>query len=202
MENKIYTKGAIIRKHKLAENGKWTNYQPALDFEESGLLKYAELKKYVISANDAPRGGKWGEHYLVLKDFSANALEAEMLAESQKRDEALAEIVKADVIDTFITYSKVGSFKIDGAYYSNFCQDETNSAVVCEVDFGEFQRAEKITRRQVFNPNEPLTIVKFPEPREIEVALSDADASFGVKKIARVCGFAVWAHKLKIFVAK
>ena len=202
MENKKYTKGTIIRKYKLATSGHWTNYQPALDFDESELLKYAEFNKYVVSANDAPRGGKWGEHYLVLKYFTTNSLTRKMQAEIKARNAALAEVVKTDVLETFRIYSDVGSFKIDGVYYSNFCGNGTNSAVICTVDFAEFQKAKKISQRQIFNTKSPITIVKFDEPKTINVSLSDVDESAGMKTIDNVCGFAIWEHKLKIFTVK
>ena len=70
------------------------------------------------------------------------------------------------------------------------------------VDFDAFKKADKITRRQVYNVKEPITVVKFDVPKIVNVSLSDVDDSAGVKAIGNVCGFAIWSRMLKIFVAK
>ena len=177
---------------------------PLISDNQKKLFSYAAKMGFLTIKNDAPRNAKIGLYYEVLRFFDEDRLREKMFAQRRRdaKKDSPAPVVSSTVVERFLVQSLTGGIKIDGTMYSNFSEDETITSEICEVDFGEFQRAEKITRRQVFNPNEPLTIVKFPEPREIEVALSDVDASFGVKKIARVCGFAVWAHKLKIFVAK
>lgn len=177
------------------------------------LFLFAAKKGYLVEKNDAPRNGKVGLHYEVLRYFDDERLATVMYADirraerdAKRRAEALkkacAEVLPADYVGFFETTSDIGSFKIDGNIYSNFYGDTDNSVEVCAVDFAAFKAADKITRRQVYNAKEPITIVKFDEPKTINVSLSDVDESAGAKTIDNVCGFAIWSRKLKIFVAK
>lgn len=181
--------------------------------KQKQLFKYAVRRGYLVEKNDAPRNGKVGLHYEVLRYFDDERLATVMYADirraerdAKRRAEALkkacGEVLPADYVDYFETTSDIGSFKIDGNIYSNFYGDTDNSAEVCAVDFDAFKKAEKITRRQVYNAKEPITIVKFDAPKTINVSLSDVDESAGAKTIDNVCGFAIWSRKLKIFVAK
>ena len=181
--------------------------------EQKKLFKYALRRGYLVERNDAVRNGKSGLHYEVLHYFDDARLREKMYAEerraqrdAKRRAEALkkacAEVLPADYVDYFETISDIGSFKIDGNIYSNFYGDTDNSVEVCAVDFAAFKAAEKITRRQVYNAQEPITIVKFDAPKTINVSLSDVDELAGAKTIDNVCGFAIWSRKLKIFVAK
>ena len=202
MENKKYTKGTKIREYKRVSSGHWSNYTEALTDTEKRLMWYAVGNKYAVYRNDAPRGGKWGNHFEILKYFTTNSLTKKMVAERVALDKTLSTIPRAELIESFEIISGIGSIKIDGIYYTNFYGNGTNCAEVCAVDFDAFKVADKITRRQVYNVKEPLTIVKFEEPKTINVSLSDVDASAGVKTIDNVCGFAIWARKIKIFTPK
>lgn len=181
--------------------------------EQKKLFKYALRRGYLVEKNDAPRNGKVGLHYEVLRYFDDERLATAMYADLRRAErdarrrqaalkKACAEVLPSDYVDYFETTSDIGSFKIDGNIYSNFYGDTDNSVEVCAVDFDAFKKAEKITRRQVYNAKEPITIVKFDAPKTINVSLSDVDDSAGAKTIDNVCGFAIWSRKLKIFVAK
>ncbi len=204
-----YYKYDKIRQYERVSRGNKSLLTP----EQKKLFKYALRRGYLVEKNDAVRNGKSGLHYEVLHYFDDARLREKMYAEERRaqrdaklRAEALkkacAEVLPADYIDYFETISDIGSFKIDGNIYSNFYGDTDNSVEVCAVDFAAFKAAEIITRRQVYNAQEPITIVKFDAPKTINVSLSDVDESAGAKTIDNVCGFAIWSRKLKIFVAK
>ena len=199
---KTYTKGQKVYKFRLAGSGKWSSYKSAISPDEDGLLRFAVHCNYARNDNDAPRGGKLGDHYLITKDFDAKMLDGLRQAQLAEKARINALVLKSRVVDIFTTISDIGSFKIDGKLYSNFYGDGDNRVEVCECDFDEFRAAEIITRRQIYNPNESLTIVKFDEPKKVAVALCDCNDAFGVREIKDVCGFCVWCCKLKIFVAK
>lgn len=204
-----YYKYDKIRQYERVSRGNKSLLTP----EQKKLFKYALRRGYLVEKNDAVRNGKSGLHYEVLHYFDDERLREKMYAEERRaqRDakrraedlkKACAEVLPADYVDYFETISDIGSFKIDGNTYSNFYGDTDNSVEVCAVDFAAFKTAEKITRRQVYNAQEPITIVKFDAPKTINVSLSDVDESAGAKTIDNVCGFAIWSRKLKIFVAK
>ena len=109
--------------------------------------------------------------------------------------------MKSTVVKIFTTISDVGSIKIDGVCYSNFYGDGENTIEIDECDFNEFKTSEILTRRQIYNPKFPITIVKFDNPKAIEVSLSDCDESFGVERIDNACGFVIWSRKAKVFVS-
>lgn len=197
-----YTKGEKIRRYKAAGRGSWSCYKETLSSKDMDFLRYAATKRYVTFGNDAPRGGKLGEYIEVVKDFTRSELEEKMALEIKARDEALSKVLKSTVIKTFATSSDVGSIKIDGACYSNFYGDGENTAEICECDFNEFRVSEILTRRQIYNPESPITIVKFDAPKTIEVSRYDCDDSFGSERIDNACGFVIWAQKVKVFVAK
>lgn len=65
---------------------------------------------------------------------------------------------------------------------------------------GEGEHGQRAIATVIYNRAEPITIVKYENPRRIEVSLDDCDNSAGVKVIDNVCGFVIWACKIKIFV--
>lgn len=195
-----YTKGEKIRRYKLNGGGKWSSYDEVVVGEELAMLQYAVSKGFVTFGNDAPRGGKRGEYIEVLRDFTVSELEAIRADEVKALKEVFSKVLKADYLESFTTISDIGSVKIDGVCYSNFYGDGDNSVEVYKCDFEAFKSAEVLTRRQIFKPKEPITIVKFDAPKTIEVALSDVDAKLGVRKIENACGFCIWERKAKIFV--
>lgn len=197
-----YTKGEKIRRYKAAGRGSWSCYKETLSSKDMDFLRYAATKRYVTFGNDAPRGGKLGEYIEVVKDFTRSELEEKMALEIKARDKALSKVLKSTVVKIFTTISDVGSIKIDGTCYSNFDGDGENTAEICECDFNEFRVSEILTRRQIYNPESPITIVKFDAPKTIEVSRYDCDDSFGSERIDNACGFVIWAQKVKVFVAK
>ena len=197
-----YIKGEKIRLYKLNVGGKWSSYNNAIDGEELNMLEYAVSKGFVVFGNDAPRGGKHGKFVEILRDFTVAELEAIRAAELKARNELLAKVVKAEYLEAFTTISDIGSIKIDGANYTNFYGDGDNLVEIYKCDFEAFKSAEVLTRRQLFKPKEPITIVKFDAPKAIEIALSDVDEKLGVRKIENACGFVIWSRKAKVFVSK
>lgn len=198
-----------IRRFERAGRG----HKPLLDSEQEKLFKYAVGKGYLVEKNDAIRNRKEGLYYEVLRYFDEERLRTKMYAEerrtmreAKRRVDALkkacAEVLPADYVDYFETISDVGSIKIDGNIYSNFYGKTDNCAEVCVVDFDAFKKAKILTKRQIFEPSAPLSIVKFDAPKTINVSLSDVDESAGVKTIDNACGFAIWTRKLKIFTVK
>lgn len=184
-----------------------------LSDKQKTLFLYAAKKGFLTEKNDAPRNGKVGLHYEVLRYFDDDRLAMAMYADRRRAErdarrrqdvlkKACAEVLPVDCIDYFCTSSGVGAIKIDGAYYTNFYGNGDNRVEVCSVDFDAFKKADKITRRQVYNVKEPISVVKFDAPKTINVSLSDVDDSADVKTIGNVCGFAIWSRKAKIFVAK
>lgn len=206
-----FKKGDIIRLFKSSGSGRWTRYSPAIKPDELALLKIAEKKGLAIAGNDAPRGGKLGAHFKILRDFSA-AEAAKALAEERAARAAaeaakaaelrakLALVLKSEPVESFATTSDVGSIKIDGTNYTNFYGDGENRVEVCKCDFEAFKESELVTKRQVYSAHEPLTIVKFDSPKDLAVSLHDC-GDCEVKTIRNACGFCVWERKLKIFTA-
>nr|DAH10296.1 MAG TPA: hypothetical protein [Caudoviricetes sp.] len=197
-----YIKGEKIRRYKAAGRGSWSCYKETLSLKDMDFFRYAATKRYVTFGNDAPRGGKLGEYIEVVKDFTRSELEEKKALEIKARDKALSKVLKSTVAKTFTTISDIGSIKIDGTCYSNFDGDGENTVEVCECDFNEFKTAKILTRRQVFSPKFPITIVKFDEPKTIEVSRYDCDDSFGSERIDNACGFVIWSRKVKVFIAK
>ena len=74
MENKKYTKGTKLYIFRMTGSGRWTKYVDALKDDEKELLQYALRLKHVELANDAPRGSKHGEHFLVKKYFTTASI--------------------------------------------------------------------------------------------------------------------------------
>ena len=201
-EIKKYYKYDKIRKFAVIGSGRNTVYKDAIDADTNAVLKFACTKGYLRSANDAPRGGKHGEHYEVLKYFALDSMRNKMQAERRRLEAALNKVVESQRLFGFTTVSDIGSFKIDGEIYSNYCGDGTNNAEVCAVDAEEFANAEFVSRRQVYNPKAPFTLVKFKNPKQINVAYSDCAEESSVVKVDNVLGFAIWERKLKIFTKK
>lgn len=201
-ETKKYYKYDKIRKFAVIGSGRNTIYKDAIDADTNAVLKFACTKGYLRSANDAPRGGKYGEHYEVLKYFAFDSMRNKMQAERRRLEAALNKVVESQWLFGFTTVSDIGSFKIDGEIYSNYCGDGTNNAEVCAVDAEEFANAEFVSRRQVYNPKAPFTLVKFEKSKQINVAYSDSAEESSVVKVDNALGFAIWERKLKIFTKK
>lgn len=199
-KDKTLTKGEKIRLYKSAGNGQWTHYRKILTDNEIDLLNFALEKKYVTFNNDAPRGGKLGDYFKILKNFTFEKIDKIRIRDAKKRNKALSRVLKSAVIKTFSTISDVGSIKIDGACYSNFYGDGENTVEVCECNFNEFKTAKILTRRQAFCPKFPITILKFDAPKTIEVSRYDCNDNFGSERIDNACGFVIWERKIKIFV--
>lgn len=203
MENtKKYVKGEKIYKLRATGSGKWVKYVSAIPAAELKLLEFAEFHGFVQSGNDAPRGGKLGDYFEVLKPFDFETLKkakAEAEAEAQRISDL---VLKSEKVCEFVTLSDEGSFKIDGVLYSNFWGDGTNRAEICEADEQEFKEASFLTRRQFYAPNEKITIVKFDAPKSITISFHDCAPSISDRTIERALGFVIWSRKLKIFVAK
>lgn len=202
MENKKYKVNTIIRRFVLQNSGRWTNYGNALSGDERKLLEYARLKGYVVCGNDAVRGGKLGEHFKVVKYFTTNSLLKKQKAEEKELARKLESCLKCDRVNRFATISDIGCIVVDDVKYSNFYGDGENIVEVCECDFDDFKKAEIITRRQIFNQKQPISIVKFDALKSIKVSNFDCDDSFGSTIIDNVCGFCIWERKMKVFVAK
>lgn len=200
MENKKYKKDDEIRIYKKVSAGRLTTYSDALDKEERSLLAAASARGLVARCNDSPRGGKCGEHYKVVKYFTANSLGKKLASEKKATDKEIAKIPRAECVRSFKTTSKYGSIKIDGVYYAIFRFDCETAVEICKIDAAAFRDAKLITRRQVFNKSSPLTIAKFDTPKPMEIALCDCDDSLGSEKISNAIGFCIWEHKAKIFV--
>lgn len=170
------------------------------------VLRFAQSRGYAQRLNDAPRGGKLGEHFLIKRYFDFERMRSSMYAEQGRRqralNKALKSVLKSETIETFWTISDIGRFKIDNELYSNFSGDGENTVEVCKCSAFEFKNSEIISRRQVYNPNSRLTIVRFDAPKTIKVALWDYDDSHGVKEIQNVLGFCIWERKMKVFVCE
>lgn len=199
-ENKKYLKGTKIRKYKLVNSGRWTSYQEALDPEELALLNYGCQTGNVGRANDAPRGGKAGEHYLILKYFTTNSLAKKAEAEKKVLKEKLDKVLKSERKEEFFTNSDAGAINIDGISYSNFYGDGRNVIEVCTTNAKDFKKAELLSCRQVYNAGEPITIVKLPKVKTIEIAEDDCEPNGAKIKIDNVLGFCIWSRKVKVFV--
>lgn len=202
MENKKYYANTRIHTTKRIHTGKWTNYTDALPLEERVVLNAACRYKLAKRGNDAPRGGKQGNFIEILKFFTTNSILKRMEIEKEEEMKKISKVIVAEKIDSFEIISDFGSIIIDGVAYSNFLGKGATCADVFKCNFEEFKNAELITRRQVYNPNDPITIIKFDAPKAISVKISDIDDEFGTREIENACGFVIWAKKLKIFVAE
>lgn len=200
---KKYVKGEKVYKLRATGSGKWVKYVSAIPAAELKLLEFAEVHGIAQSGNDAPRGGRLGAHFEVLKPFDFETLKkakAEAEAEAQRISDL---VLKSEKVCEFVTLSDEGSFKIDEVLYSNFWGDGTNRAEIWEADEQEFKGASSLTRRQFYAPNEKITIVKFDAPKTIKVSFHDCTPTSNSDRIIeRALGFVIWSRKLKIFVAK
>ncbi len=199
-ENKKYKTNDKIYIYKLGGSGRWTNYQRALSDDEQDLLTFAQVQGYVSRCNDAPRGGKYGEHFLVKKYFTTNSMSKRRNQQIDARNKELASVLPSEKIDNFETMSDIGSIKIDGVCYSNFYGDGWNRIEVCKCDEVAFKSSKYLSRREVFNAKQPITIVKFDTAKTIAIAKSDCDDSMGAINIENALGFVIWECKAKIFV--
>lgn len=200
LENKKYKKNDKIYIYKLGGSGRWTNYQRALSDCEQDLLTFAQVQGYVVRGNDAPRGGKSGEHFLVKKFFTTNSMTKRLAERVKARNEQLSAVLESEKVNSFGTMSDIGSIKIDGACYSNFYGDGWNTIEICKCDESKFANAKYLSRREVYNSKQPITIMKFRLPKTISISKSDCDDSLGVIKVENVLGFVIWERKAKIFV--
>lgn len=197
-----YTKGQKIYKFKLAGSGQYSSYKVAIKEPLYTTLKYALHIGLLKPENDASRGVKLGDYFHVVKDFNTEFVELKRKEAKAAKDEIESAVLPNSISDIFTTMSDNGFFVIDGVKYSNFYGNGENRVEVCKCDFEEFKKAEFITRRQVYNSNEPITIIKFDAPKTISVKICDVDDEFGSEEVENACGFAIWSQKLKIFVAK
>lgn len=202
MENKKYRVNTIIRRFVLQNSGRWTNYGNALSGDERKLLEYARLKGYVVCGNDAVRGGKLGEHFKVVKYFTTNSLLKKQKAEEKEQARKLESCLKSERLNRFTTISNIGCIVVDDVKYSNFDGVGENIVDVCSCDFEEFKKSEIITRRQIFNIKEFISVIKFDSLKSIKVSHFDCDDSLGSTTIDNVCGFCIWKRKMKVFVQK
>lgn len=184
---------------------------PLLSESQKALFSFAKKKGYLVERNDAPRNAKVGLYYEVLKYFDEDRLEASMNAERRRhvremnalnkaRKNASEEVLKSNIVELFSTISDVGKIIVNDTEYSNFYGKGTNTVEICTVDGGEFKQAKYLTRRQIFNPEESITIEKFASPRTLEVKLSDVDVRYGSKEVKSALGFVIWSRKMKIYI--
>jgi len=201
-----FCKGERINMYSVRGTGKRTCYVNLLSADDIGILYYACFLKLAKKSNDAPRGGKLGEHFEILRKFNVEKLLTKKIRAEKKAkkelEKKLAKVCPSEKIRNFWTESDIGCFIIDGEKFSNHEGDGLNIVEICEVDFDEFKSAEYITRRQIYNPNSPITIVKYDSPRAITIAEYDCKPNDNLRKIDNVCGFAIWSAKLKVFISK
>ena len=197
-----YEKGQKIYRYKLAGSGQYSSYKVAIKEPLYTTLKYALHIGLLKPENDAPRGGKLGDYFRVVKDFDTEFVELKRKEAKAARDEIEASVLPNRISDMFTTMSDNGFFVIDGVEYSNFYGNGENRVEVCKCDFEAFKDAKMLTRRQAYSPNDPITIVKFDAPKTISVKICDANDKFGAREIENACGFCIWERKLKIFVAE
>lgn len=199
MNQKKYTKAEKIYLYRVEGSGRWTRYKDRLTPEETRLLNNACACRYAKRANSAPRGGKHGEHYEILKSFTADTLRRKAARAAKAFEAKLAQVLPSEKIDCFSTISDRGQIVIDGKDYSNFYGDGENAVEVCAVDADAFRAAEYITRRQVYEPRGRLTVEKFDAPKALTVSETDCGRG-GQITIKNAVGFCVWERKAKIFV--
>lgn len=199
---KEYKKGEKIRMFKPAGSESWKKYVSAISAKDLDLLKYACSKLWVRKANDAPRGGKSGDFFEVLRDFSLQELKSTMEAEVSALNDKLAHTLKTEIMDGFSTISNIGSFVIDSVAYSNFNRNKYSKVEICTCNASDFKTARYLSKREIYNAKEPISIVRFEASKTIMVANSDTYKHLGETKIDNVLGFAIWSGKLRVFVEK
>ena len=199
MNQKKYTKAEKIHLYRVEGRGRWTRYKDRLTLEETQLLNNACAHGYAKRANSAPRGGKHGEHYEILKSFTADTLRRKAAKAAKAFEAKLAQVLPAKKIDWFSTISDRGQIVMNGKGYSNFYGDGENAVEVCAVDAEAFRAAEYITRRQVYEPRARLTVEKFDAPKTLTVSETDCGRGEQIT-IKNAVGFCVWERKAKIFV--
>ncbi len=201
MNPKKYIKAEKIYLYRADGSGRWTRYKDRLTLEETRLLDYACAVKYAKRANSAPRGGKHGEHYEILKSFTADTLRRKAARAAKAFEAKLAQVLPSEKIDCFSTISDRGQIVIDGKDYSNFYGDGENAVEICAVDADAFRAAEYITRRQVYESRGRLTVEKFDAPKTLTISATDCGRG-GQIIIKNAVGFCVWERKAKIFVSR
>lgn len=207
-KEKFYTGEKFYTTKKVACGHYRYKYVDALPKYLERILCRASWFGLVKVGNDAKRGGKLGEFYKVEKFFSLKTLERlekKQATERKKKEKMQTQLLKtlypSDEVARFFTVSDIGGFKINNKIYSNFYGDGENVVQVCKVEnFEAFKKADIITKRQIFNPDNKILIEKFDELKTLEIAGSDCSDIFKAKTIENACGFAIWERKLKIFV--
>jgi hypothetical protein len=173
---------------------------------ESELLTHAVKLGHAKCSNDAKRGGKLGEHYLITKYFTTNSMrrkidvyEREIQRKCDEFNRKLATIPATIKIRELYTISDVGSIIVNGESHSNYYGDGENVVEIVKVDANEFKNAEFVTRRQLYNPNNKIEIVKFDNPQTITIAECDCNPECEIYSIDNVIGYAIWSKKMKIY---
>lgn len=197
--NTIINAGDDFRRYTASGSGKWTSYR-----ERVVPQLWADAVKlgWAVARNDAPRGGKLGEHYLAKRRFSALAVKRELNRRARRLARDLAAVCPNTELRREQTVSDIGSFVIDGRAYSNYYGDGLNQVRVCEVDAAQFRTDRFVSRREVYDLSAQFYDVRFDEPRTVRVAKYDCEPDGDSYVFDNVVGFAIWSRVLKIFVAK
>ena len=161
------------------------------------LLKLAARHGYARFGNDAPRGGRVGDYYEILRTFTPCDIDLAVHArakEKMKRDWALPEIAPDE---THTTYSDIGSFIVNGEAIGNFKGDGENSVEIYNVSPVAWACAREICKEQI--AGEQCFVRKFEKPQELQIAKYDCEPNGAMITIAGAVGFAVSVGKIKVF---
>lgn len=161
------------------------------------LLRLVVRFGYARFGNDAPRGGRTGDYYEILKTFTPCDIALKLAASAKEREERLLSLPTMAPVDSFETYSDIGSIIVNGEMFGNFKGDGTNAVEIYNVNLFAWDLCSEICPEQIMGKQR--VVRKFDKPQELRIAAYDCEPDGEMIVIKNVIGFAVVYGKIKVF---
>lgn len=161
------------------------------------MLRLAARLGYARWGNDAPRGGRTGDYYEILRSFVPADIALAVDARARAREARLLALPVMAPNALYFTDSDVGSFIVNGEMLGNFKGDGTNAVEIYNVNPTAWESAREICKEQI--TGEECLVRRFDNPQELRIAKYDYAPGAGMIVIENVIGFAVVYGKIKVF---
>ena len=161
------------------------------------LLKLAARYGYARLGNDAPRGGRTGDYYEILRTFTPCDIALAVDARAKEKMKRVLALPAIAPNATHATWSDIGSFIVNGEAIGNFKGDGENAVEIYNVSPVAWSCARDICPEQI--TGEQCLIRKFETPRELQIAKYDCEPNGAMITIGNAVGFAVVSGKIKVF---
>ncbi len=170
------------------------------------FVKFARKLGYI---NKVKKSNASEYDFEILKYFDSERLLSKMYAKQRRASkeikkqkerlkETLSNLLKVDTRETLKIMLVDDFLAIGSEVYDTFSKNRSIEVDILSCDLKEFYQATYLTRREIFNPKKPLTIVKYKIPKTITLSSID----IGERVIEGVLGFCIWSGKIKIFIKK